>query len=869
MRQTTTGWDSPRFAFFLVAALFATAMALGPGARGIPVENRNEGGEPELRLRLPLTAGWRFKRQASPGAAVEAEFIGAEKPGYDDSAWETVHLPHTWDATFDNPFVVTGHFRGLGWYRRRFDVPEEWRGRRVHVEFKAVFQVAGVWVNGKPAGRHIGGFTGFVLDVTPLVESGASNLLVVRVNDVLDPGIAPANETNVAAYGGITRTAWLVITPLVHFPNNAVQVVASHSGDDAATVKVTTRLENPSETARERRIETRVEDSAGQVIQSLSQNVTVQPNQIPEIVQASAPIPSPHLWSPTDPYLYRVVSTLYEAGRAVDRITTPFGIRFMSYDPAGGFTLNGKPILLRGINRRQDYGFLGDAVPEAVGVKDIRMIKAMGANFMRTAHYPQDPAVLDACDRLGILVWEEIPNIKIHMYPPATDNTERVYTERFPRPLMDNLKQQLREMIQRDSNHPSIIIWGLGDDLSRYHYPEDFVELSSAAHELDPTRWTAARSPHVTDVTDATSEPKLVEEHRLHPERKYIWNEWGSFASQRGTEGLPYYRGLPADPLSDVSLPDSDAALLMEGYLMQWNALPWLGTAKWCMFDTGETNALRTRTLWEQSTDGRVTFRWPFDDYLGVADMWRLPKNGYFLLQSQWTEEPMVHIVGNWGPARGPRESARRPKQGAGSRDTPSHARMVRVYSNCDTVELSLNGRSLGVRRPETPLQEWQDFEENISRYRYPDDFNQKLLSGAALKHPPFVWREIPYEPGTLTAVGQKGGATAKDEVRTPGPALRLVLRADQSRLVADDADVAFIEADVVDSKGVTVDDARPWIRFSVEGPGRLLGGTTEIDAIAGVAAINVQSTDRGGAIVVTATSPGLASGSVRIQAKP
>ena len=205
----------------------------------------------------------------------------------------------------------------------------------------------------------------------------------------------------------------------------------------------------------------------------------------------------------------------------------------------------------------------------------------------------------------------------------------------------------------------------------------------------------------------------------------------------------------------------------------------------------------------------------------------------------------------------------------ASDSSTPSNARTVRVYSNCETVELSLNGRSLGVRRPETPQQEWQDFEENIRRYKSPDDFNQKPLPGAALKHPPFVWRDIPYEPGTLTAVGQKGGATVKDELRTPGPAVRLALRADQTHLAADDADVAFIEADVVDANGVTVPEARPWIRFTVEGPGRLLGGTTEIDAIAGVAAINVQSTDRAGTIVVTAAAPGIASDSVRIIAKP
>lgn len=865
MRVTTTPLNPRKLLLVLAASLFASGTNLGPRTREALAQSRGTGGDAELRLKLPFNDGWRFQRQASPGAAVEAEFLGAEKPDYDDSAWESVHLPHTWDATSDNPFAVTGHFRGLGWYRRRFTVPEAWRGHRVHVEFKAIFQVADIWVNGKPAGRHVGGFTGFTLDITPLVEWGAPNLLAVCVNDVLDPAIAPANETNVAAYGGITRTAWLVITPLSHFPSNPVHLEIrrlTNAPDEAVTVKITTRLENPSETALARRLETQIQDSEGRAIRTLDQDVTLVPNQIPEIIQISKPILSLHLWSPDDPYLYSAVSTLYDGDRPVDQVVTPFGIRFMSYDRALGFTLNGNPINLHGVNRRQDYGFLGDAVPEAIGVKDIRMIKAMGANFMRTAHYPQDPAVLDACDRLGILVWEEIPNIKIHLYPPATDNTEPVYTVRFPRPLMENLQLQLGEMIRRDWNHSSIIIWGLGDDLSRYRYPEDFVELSDEAHKLDPSRWTAARSPHVTDVLDATSEPNLVEAHRLHPERKYIWNEWGSFASQRGTEGQPYFRRLPADALSDVSLPDSDAALLMEGYLMQWNALPWLGTAKWCMFDTGETNARRTQTLWER-TDARVAFRWPFDDYLGVSDMWRLPKNGFYLLQSQWTEKPMVHIVGQWENRRAT------PEDRGPSPPRQSDLRTVRVYSNCDTVELLLNGRSLGVRRPETREEEWQDFEQNISRYKSPDSFNRMPLPGAALKHAPFVWRDVAYEPGRLLAVGHKSGATFKDEIQTPGAPVRLVLRADQETLAADDAGVAFIEADVVDTNGVIVPEARPWIRFSVEGPGRLLGGATQIDAIAGVAAINVQSTGAPGSIVVTATAPGLGAGSARIESKP
>lgn len=802
------------------------------------------------RVQVRLNSDWRFKRQAAPGAAVEAEFIGAEKPGYDDSSWATVNLPHTWDQS-EIPFPGPGHFRGLGWYRRKLEAPREWESRRVWLEFKGAFQIAELWVNGRYVGRHVGGFTGFEFDLTDYLKREASNLLAVRVNDVLDPDVAPANETNVTDYGGLYRSVTLLVTDSLRIATNAVRLTPQREGG-RLVLRIATSVENDSGTQRSFRLQTLLVDDNGQPLAAPATTAgTVDPHQRESLPQQIDAPPGLHFWSPDSPHLYRVISTLLDQDRAVDEADTTFGVRFMDYDPAQGFTLNGEPINLHGVNRRQDYGFLGDAVPEAVGRRDIRLIKTMGANFMRTSHYPQDPAVLDECDRQGILVWEEIPNIKIQIYPPAPDNTEPVYTQRFRRGLMANLKQQMREMIDRDYNHPSIIIWGLGDDLSTYHFPEDFVELSSAAHSLDPTRWTAARSPHVTDITDATSEPQLVREHQRHPERRYIWNEWGSFASERGLEGAPYYLRLPADPLADVSLGDGDAALFIEGYLMQWNALPWLGTGKWCMFDTGELNAERTRSLWDWPfPDGRVTFRWPFDDYLGVADMWRLPKAGYYLLQSQWTEKPMLHIAGHWTW----------PGQEEQKRD-------VRVYSNCDTVELILNGRSLGVRNPLTTEQVWNDFRNKIAMYKSPDEFNQELLPGASLRHPPFVWKDVPYEPGTLAAVGRQGGVTVREEVRTAGKPARIFLHSEKDSMRADDEDVCFLEADVVDTEGVVVPDARPWIQFSVEGPGRLLGGTAEIDAISGVAAINVQSTGPAGEIRVTATAEGLAPGAVRLQA--
>jgi beta-galactosidase len=801
-----------------------------------------------VRITKSLNEGWRFKRQGTPGAGIEPEFVGAEHTGYNDCAWETVAVPHTWDVTPDNPFATTGHFRGVGWYRRGLEVPQEWRGRRLLIHFNGVFQITDAWVNGQYVGQHVGGYTSFALDVTDSLEFGKPNLLAVKVDDVLNPFIAPAEERNVANYGGIYRSVWLEVMSPVHVGYNGTWL--SFEGDEGRpVVRIRTWLVNQSQSPRRVRLESLVVDATGKSKAMLDARAEIGPNQEKSFDQKTDAINNPQRWSPDSPYLYHLVTTLFEDDRLLDRFVTPFGIRFMRHDISNGFTLNGTPMNLHGVDRRQDYGFLGDAVPEAVGVKDIRLMKEMGVNFFRMSHYPQDPAVLDACDELGILVWEEVPNIAVHIYPSDEEGDAPVYTTRFPRPLMDNIKQQLKEMVARDRNRPSVIIWGFADDLSTYPYPEDFVELSDYTHTLDPTRWTAGRCPHVTDIMDATSNHDLIQTHQEHPEKMFIWNEWGAIPCERNREESALLgRGRIR------ALPDSEMAIVQEGFLMQWNALPWLGTAKWCMFDCGEPNGSVTRTLWEPH-DGRLALRWPFNDYLGVSDMWRIPKNAYFFFQSQWTEKPMVHIVGHWTWP-----------------DDTGRARKVRIYSNCDTVELFLNGKSLGLQKPLTQERVWQDFRLLVEKYHEPEElrgqFTRERLPGSQLKHPPFAWDEVAYQPGTLLAVGKKGNATVHQQLRTAGPAKAIVLKPDKDSLAADAADVVFIEADVVDSAETVVPTARNWITFSAEGPGRLLGGTTRIDAITGVAAINVQSTGEAGEIVVKATSPGPASASLRLSAK-
>ena len=248
--------------FFLGAAL-----AFGRGRSASAIGQVFDSSQ-ELRLRKSLNSGWLFKRQESPGAAVEPEFVGAEKPDYDDSSWTQVHLPHTWDATPDNPFTTTDHFHGLGWYRRRLEIPAEWRGRRVFLEFNGAFQIADVWLNARHIGQHIGGYTSFEFDVTDVLKWSDTNLVVVRVNDVLSTFIAPTNETNVADYGGIYRSVTLTATDPTHFPWHGIRVTTEQA-NHGALVHIRTSLQNDSVSTRHLRLKTRVTDDHGQPVTTL------------------------------------------------------------------------------------------------------------------------------------------------------------------------------------------------------------------------------------------------------------------------------------------------------------------------------------------------------------------------------------------------------------------------------------------------------------------------------------------------------------------------------------------------------------------------------------------------------------------------
>ena len=807
---------------------------------------------PAGRREISLDRGWRFQRQVNAGSAIEWQFRDAWKPGYDDSAWSKVFLPHSWDQTAHGPWVTVLHWRGIGWYRREFTVPAVTAGQRVLLEFEGALQVARVWVNGRQAGEHVGGYTGFVLDVTGLVKTGPGNLLALLVDNTNSPDIPPANETNITIYGGLYRDAWLHITGPVAIPDGGISITTSEVSRQRSTVRVATEVRNSLAAPAAVRLLSEVRARDGRVVATAEQKQNVPAKATATFAPAGMTVAAPDLWHPDHPNLYTLRSRVYRDGVLTDEVSTRFGIRVMGYTPGKGYTINGEFINLHGVNRRQDYGYLADALPDSISRRDMEIIKEMGANVVRTSHYVQDKSILEAADELGLLVWEEIPNIKIYDYSPArtTDQGDSRYTRKF----IDNCLAAMQEMVRRDRNHPSIIIWGIGDDMTGYPYLEDLRELNDKAHELDPTRWTAGRvNPTITDVRDPTNHAfydyrKLAAQH---PDWKWLWNEWGAFKNERGILTEPDSRnvaetgvGPVAEYRRDTSPSELAAAIFQEVSWLPFEGMPWMASTKWEMFDAGCAACEGTRGIFNYYGPPELRpwgTRYTAGDYRGLSDLWRIPKASYWFVRAQWNDAPFVHIVGHW--------------TWPGQEGKP---RMVRIYSTCDEVELFVNGRSLGRKAPESMdnlLAEWRSY-----------GFRTQAPAGARLRRPPFLWRQVPYEAGTLRAVGYKDGKPYFDERKTAGEPYQVVLQPDRETMKADGRDAVRIVAVVADHAGVMVPQAQPWLRFRAEGPGDLLG-TPVLDAVWGMAAINVLSSGDAGPVRITASGRGLKPGACTLAA--
>ena len=589
------------------------------------------------RFWLPLTRGWRFVRH---------DEASAHDASFNDDPWEEVTIPHCFNAA-DTFTPVRGYYRGPAWYRIR--LPEVPSDKHVELDALGAFAVTDVWLDGEHLGQYMGGFTGFNVDITGKVKPEGGSLLSLRVTNEHDPEVLPGKDIpDYDLYGGIYREIGLRITEPLRIADRGLILSTPKVSAESGQVHLAVRVANGRDVAVSGCVSVIVESPDGQAVSQGSREFLAAAGAERLV---SVPVPAvsePALWSPDEPNLYTLRATVSEGNSTADEVALQFGFRWFEFDRDRGFFLNGKPLKLRGVNRHQDFPGLGNAIPAELQSWDAELIKDFGANFIRCSHYPMHPAFLDACDRLGILVYEEIAS------------WQHVGGERFAR----NARQMMEEMIARDRHHPSIILWGL---LNEGRNRTLFQGLHETAHRCDPWRLTvyAENAPdegkelgtvNIPDVLGLNYKvPHLDELRELLPDLCLMNTEHSNanIDELAGEEHNSYVQ----NQLWQADKVMSDIA---EFEKREWIA----GSALWCFHDYG--------------TDYEPT--WPMHES-GVFDAWRTPKLAAQALKAHWNPEPMVHIANHWTYP--------------GMKD---HPLPVRVYSNMETVELYLNETSLGVR---------------------------------------------------------------------------------------------------------------------------------------------------------------------------
>jgi beta-galactosidase len=724
-----------------------------------------------------------------------------------DRHWQSVRLPHCFNAR-DAVDPDERYYQGPGWYRCNLNVANPYPNGRTLLHFEGAGQTTEVFVHLEKLTRHVGGYDEFSVDITEAIArlpggpgtAGRAVPVAVLCDNSRDLERIPSDLSDFTLYGGLYRYVNLVYVPAISIERLRVETAIETS--HAARVSLKVRLYNPGASKEELRFGLKVLDPQGRVIHRASRTC---PAWTGEIGLFELELQHPHLWSPAQPSLYRCELELTGAAAgsarsgssAESRVTERFGLRYFEFLPHGPFKLNGERLLIRGTQRHEDHAGLGAAMPEDLIRQEMQMIKDLGANFIRLGHYQQSRIVLDLCDELGLLVWEEVPWCRGGVGGPA---------------YRQQARDMLRNMIDQHYNHPSIILWGLGNENdwpgdSPEFRKEDvrafMSELHVLAHQLDPSRKTSIRRcEFARDIPDVYS-PSIwmgwyrgeYTEYRneclqqMQKTERFLHMEWGG-DSHAGRHSEQVDRLRLTDPGSSAALPQvgydfpvgtgtpnaSKEGLWSETYicdLFDWclkeqESMPWLtGAAQWIFKDF--------------ATPSRPQNHVPRVNQKGLVERDLRPKEGYYLFQSYWSAKPMIRIYGHtWSRRFG----------------QPGAQQLVKVYSNCSAVELFLNGRSCGRRERNS-----QDFPAAGLRW---------IVS-------------FPVGNNHLRAVGRSPGVTVEDEVHFEYLAqtwsVPAMLELTESSRTAE---LVSLEVWARDAKQVACLDARHRVRFGIAGDGRL-----------------------------------------------
>lgn len=724
--------------------------------------------EAPVRARLLMDAGWRFAFGHPSDPARDFDHAtgyfsyvtkagngdGPAAAGFDDRGWRLLDLPHDWAV--EAPFAANGSHshgykavgrafpeRSIGWYRKTFVVPEADLGRRISVEFDGVHRDSVVWVNGFYLGRQPSGTTSFRYDLTDYLNYGGGNVIAVRVDVTLEEGWYYEGA-------GIYRHVWLTKTSPLHVAHWGTFVISEVSDDlSAASVTARTTIANEALADADFSIEQTILAPDGRTIAtaevaSLSL-AAGESSEFPTVLQVA----KPQLWSVETPALHRLVTTIRSGGTVVDRYETTFGIRTVRFDPDQGFFLNGRHVLLKGTNNHQDHAGVGVALPDALQEFRLQRLKEMGNNAYRTSHHPPTPELLDACDRLGILVVDE---------------------SRLMGPSPEQLGQ-LEALICRDRNHPSVVIWSVGNEEWAIEGNEKGARITAAmqafAKRIDPTRRTTvaisggwgAGSSTTADVMGYNyfTHGSTDEQHAKFPQQPGFLSEE---TTAQCTRGIYFTDAAHAHQAHDPDHKGDSGGNCIMG-MKHLAERPYLaGIFYWTGFDyRGESNPYGFPAISSQ---------------YGLMDTCGFAKDAFHYVRALWTDDPVLHIYPHWNwPGR------------EGGEIT------VGTYTNHESVELFLNGRSLG--------------RKDVPRYERVE------------------WR-VAYVPGTLEARGYRAGVVVQTaRVETTGAPAQLVLAPDRTAVNADGEGVVVFTVSASDAQGRAVPTAGNLVNLTVSG-GRIIG---------------------------------------------
>lgn len=768
----------------------------------------------------------------------------AEKSNFDDSDWRVLDLPHDWsiegEISKDAPAGGNGGYfpTGIGWYRKDFNVDKEDLKKIVWIEFDGVYMNSEVWINGNYLGIHPYGYTSFYYNLTDYLKEG-KNIIAVKVDNSKQP------NSRWYTGSGIYRNVWLVKQKPLHFAHWGVYFTTPEVSQESAVIKVKTKIENEYNSLKNGTLVSELIDNNGIEIAANKIQFSLNSENTEELNQ-ELKVTSPELWSVDSPYLYQLHQKLINGKNILDSITTSVGIRKIEYDVNKGFLLNNEHIKMNGVCLHHDGGSVGAAVPIGIWKYRLKKLKEMGANAIRTSHNPPAPEFLDLCDEMGFLVMDESFD---EWTIGKRENTYHKYFNEW-------YKRDLTAMLHRDRNHPSIVLWSVGNEIPDQKIEkgaETIKKLIDICHEEDPTRPVTSACDNIAADGGATTLEFLNEldivgynyvdrwhkrkelyysiDRHDHPNWKMIGTESGSnHGGNRGSYSL-------GDDTTSVN-PDYNYSMINSEQLWKF--------VKMHDYVIGD-------------------FMWTGIDYLGEAwwpgisrsfaplDLCGFPKDGYYFYQSQWTNEPVLHLFPYWN------------WKGREGQIIP-----VICYTNCNEVELFLNGKSYGEKRIEFPRQghsgSWNKYDKPVVNPTTADLYLE--------------W-DIPYEPGILKAVGKiNGKIVCADEIKTTGEPYKISLESELDTLKVNERGVANVKVEILDSQGNIVPTADNLVQFTIEGEGKIIGvgngdpydhhsfKISERNAFNGLCQVVIQSTRKSGSIKLNAKSEGLKEANISLYSR-